>query len=383
MPSIKPSKPILITLILLAIGFGSILGWNVLRSYMMSRFFATYEPAPMTISAVAAEEKTWRPYLKAVGSFIATHGVEISSEAAGIVKTINFQSGEPVKQGTLLIQLDDSVDQAVLQDNLADLTLAKINYQRQKNLFKKGATPSSVLDEAKAKLQKAEAAVAKIQAIIAQKNIRAPFPGKIGIRLVNLGQYVNPGVTKLVTLQALDPLFIQFSLPEHLLKKLYVTQPIELSVEAFGKKVFNGRISAIDAKSDIQTHNVLVQATIPNKAQQLYPGMFADIKILLPQQHKVVTVPYTAIDYTLYGNSVFLIKKDGKDANDKPVLRVYRQYITTGEQQGNEVVILKGLKAGDQVVDSGQLKLHDGTRVIIDNSIKLDQPTEVLPTEEV
>lgn len=372
-----------VTAILLTVGFGGIFGWNVLRGYFINSFFANFEPPPVTISAVQAQEKTWQLYLKAVGSFVASSGVDISSEAAGIVKAINFSSGEEVEQGKVLIQLDDSVEQAVLKDNLAELSLTKLNYQRQRDLSKRGATANSIVDEAQAKLSKAEAAVARTQALIQQKTIRAPFGGKIGIRFVNLGQFISPGsANKLVTLQALDPLYIQFSLPEQFLQKIYVSQPVALQVEAFGKTIFQGRISAIDAKVDSQTHNFLAQAMVANKDHRLYPGMFADLKIMLPQQNKVITLPSTAIAYTLYGNSVFVIKEEGKDKEGKPILRAYRQFVSTGEQRDGEVMIVDGLKAGDLVVDSGQLKLQNGTRVAVDNTVKPERLIESVSTEE-
>lgn len=367
-------KRMIIMIIALIVVFGGIFGFDLFRAHMMKEFFAKFEPPPTVISAHKAESKTWSPYLTAVGTFVAINGVEISPETSGLVKEIHFKSGEVVEQGKLLVKLDDSVDQADLKNNEAALKLAQLNFDRLQKLYEKGATSSSDLDSVRAKLQQAHAAVDKTQALIAQKNIRAPFTGKIGIRSVNLGQFVTPGTTILASLQSLDPLYIRFYLPEQDLKLLHENQETRLHVEAYPNEVFKGTITAINSTVDPKSHTIQVQATVPNKSLKLYPGIFADIDVMLPQQQSVITVPHTAISYSLYGNSVYLVKEDGKDKDGKPLLKAFRTFVKTGAQRDNEIAITEGVKAGDMVIDSGQLKLQNGVRVIINNKVSVLAP---------
>ncbi len=371
-------KRMIIMIIALVVVFGGIFSFDAFRGYMIKQYFAHFEPPPAVISAHPAESKTWTPYLTTVGTLIAINGVSISSEASGLVAELNFKSGQIVTQGQLLVKLDDSVDQADLKNNQAALTLAQLNFDRIKNLFGKGAASSSDLDTNRAKLQQAQAAVDRTNALIAQKNIRAPFAGKIGIRSVNLGEYVTPGATILASLQSLDPLFIHFSLPEQDLKLLSENQDVLLKVQAYPDIKFQGKITAINSTVDPKSHTIQVQATVPNKDLKLYPGLFADIEVALPQQQNVITVANTAVAYSLYGDSVFVAKTEGKDKEGKPILKAYRTFVKTGIQRGNEIAIIDGVKVGDMVIDSGQLKLQNGIGVIINNKVSvLDNNTNV------
>ncbi|WP_133131058.1 efflux RND transporter periplasmic adaptor subunit [Legionella yabuuchiae] len=414
MKNTKLKKRLTIMIIALVIVFGGIIGYNLFKSYMMKRYFATYEAPAVTVSSVVAKQENWKPTISAVGNFVAVNGVDVNSEAAGKVVAIHFESGEYVQKDAPLIDIDDSVDQATLKFNQSELALQKINYQRQVDLFKRGATPVSNVDAAKAKLLQAEADVEKTEAIIRQKHITAPFAGQLGIRQINLGQFISPGETKTVTLQSMDPLYLEFYLPEQLLKKLHVNQEITFSVEENPNLLFKGKITAINAKVDVNTHNVLVQATVPNcpadalknpeksplvkiiKSEfnqklivicspevnkknkidkfNFIPGMFAAIEVNQPALKDVVVLPTTSISYSLYGDAVYVIEQDKegkKDKDGKDILHVKRVFITTGDQQGNYTVIEKGVNAGQKVVGSGDLKLDDGTRVIINNDIQL------------
>ncbi|WP_131777463.1 efflux RND transporter periplasmic adaptor subunit [Legionella impletisoli] len=407
-------KRLTIMIIALVIVFGGIIGYNLFKSYMMKRYFATYEAPAVTVSSIVAKKENWKPTLSAVGNFVAVNGVDVNSEASGNVVAIHFESGEFVQKDAPLIDIDDAVDEATLKFNQSELALQKINYQRQVDLFKRGATPSSNVDAARAKLLQAEADVEKTEAVIRQKHITAPFAGRLGIRKINLGQFISPGETKIVTLQSMDPLFLEFYLPEQLLKKLHINQDITFSVEENPNFLFKGKITAINAKVDVNTHNILIQATVPNCPTEalknpeksplvkvvksefhqkpivlcspllnkknkvdkfnFIPGMFANIEVDQPTLKDVVVLPTTSISYSLYGDAVYLIEKDkdgkkGKDGQDH--LYVKRVFIKTGDQQGNYTVIEKGVKAGQEVVGSGELKLDDGTRVIINNDIKL------------
>ena len=400
-------KPMTLMIIGLSIVFGALIAFNVGKKIFIKYFFAHYKPPAVTVSSVIVGEQAWKPNLHAVGDFMAVHGVDINSEASGNVAAIHFKSGETVDTNTLLIDIEDSVDQASLKFNQADLTLQQINYKRQSDLIKRGATSKAEVDAAKAKFLEAEAKVEQTEASIRQKHIRTPFAGKLGIRLVNLGEYITPGQTSIVTLQSLDPLFLQFHVPEQELPHIQLGQTIYFSVVPKPDLIFSGKITAINAKIDTQTHNVKVQATLPNcpmnvledhtqsslvQAEKLpnsskiritcnstnnqkaklkdyafIPGMFASIEVEQPAISNALVLPTTAISYTLYGNSVFLIQED--EHNQKFVKRVF---VTTGDQQGNQVIITQGLEAGQQVVSAGEIKLQNKTRVVINNEVLLN-----------
>lgn len=401
--------------IALLVVFGGIIAFNVIKSILIKQFFASYEPPAVTVSSAVAKAVDWQPNISAIGNFLATNGVEVNSEASGKVIKIDFESGQYVQKDSPLITIDDSVDQAMLKFNQSELTLKELNYKRQTDLLKKGATPGSNVDEAKANLQQAQAKVEEIQAQINHKHIVAPFSGRLGIRQVNLGQFVSPGNTSIVSLQSLDPLYLEFYLPEQLYKSIQLNQTILFSVEEFPNARFEGIISAINSKIDLNTHNVLIQATLPNcpaeavqdpkksplikirneirgkkliitcntdlntknqiKNFVFIPGMFSSIEIGQPMEPGTVIVPSTAVSYSLYGNAVYIIEKDKegkKNKNGEELLTVNRVFVSTGEQQGNYTVIKKGVKAGQLVVSTGDLKLQNGTPVVINNSVQLD-----------
>lgn len=335
-------------------------------------FMSSYEPPAVTISSSVVTKKTWQSYLSSVGTLTAVNGTDISSEISGIISEIHFKSGQNVNQGDVLVTLNNNVEQAQLKNDQAELKLAQINFDRSTTLLKKTVLSQAEFDTASAKLDEAKSSVEVTEARIKQKTITAPFAGKIGIGLVNVGQYVSAG-TPMVTLQALDPLYVEFSLPEQYLPSLYIGAAVDIAinVHASGKKTVKGTITAINSKIDQVTRNILIQATVPNKDLQLYPGMFADVTIWLQQQKNIITLPQTAISYSLHGDSVFIIKSETKKRSKEPVLHAYRQYVKVGERRSDEVAILDGVKEGDTVVTSGQLKLQNGTHVVIDNSVEL------------
>lgn len=368
------TKRMIIMLISAFIVFGGVFGWKAVQSYFIGQYFAHYTPPPETVSASSARTETWQPTLSAVGNITAVNGVELSPEVPGVIERFAFESGQVVKKGDLLIQLDDSGDKADLAGLKAQLELARINYARQQTLRKQKLGSPSDLDTARTLLRQAEANVVSKETVIAKKAIRAPFAGRLGIRKVNLGQYVAPG-TPLVSLQSVDPVYVDFALPEQHIHEVHAGQTVRVSVDAFPGEVFTGKITAVDAEVDPRTRNLSLQATLDNPQQRLQPGMFAAVKVLLPAQEQVVTLPRTAISYSLYGKSVYVIeerpaKKD--DKNDAPVLVARQRFVETGQERGKEVAIVRGVKAGERVVTAGQLKLHDGAHVRIDNSVKLD-----------
>ena len=415
---ISRTKPMTLMIIGLSIVFGGLILFNVAKSILMKQFFKNFKPPAVTVASVTVGQDNWQPNLHTVGSFVAVNGVDINSEASGNVMAIHFESGENVKKDVPLIDIDDSIDQATLKANQADLVLQKVNYQRQSQLMKKNATSQAEVDAAKAGMLEASANVEKTEARIRQKHIKTPFAGRLGIRLINLGEYITPGKTSIVTLQSLDPLFLEFYIPEQLLPHIHVGQNILFSVEPNTDKKFSGKISAINAKADTQTHNVKVHATAANCPPEVFnedqrsrlieakkipntnhtkflcsteknqaadlekyafiPGMFASIEIEQPVIPNSLVLPTTAISYSLYGDSVFLIKPKvvdkqvQKDDNGKDILVVKRVFVTTGDEQGNQIVISKGLKAGQQVVSAGEVKLQNGTRVVINNEVPLN-----------
>lgn len=408
-------KRLTIMAIALLVVFGGIIGFNLFKAFMIKRFFANYQPPAVSVASAVAKEVDWLPTINAVGNFVAINGVDVGSQASGNVIKIDFDSGQFVDKNAPLISINDSIDQAVLKFNQSDLALKTLSYKRQSDLFKRGATPISSVDEAKATLDQAQAKVEQTQAQINQKHITAPFAGRLGIRQVNLGQFINPGQTIIVSLQSLDPLYLQFYLPEQLYKKVHPEQSITFSLEEFPNTLFEAKVSAINSKVDLNTHNVLVQGTLANcpanaiknpgksslvKTRQepggtktiiscdtnlntsnhvqnyaFVPGMFAAIAIDQKARPHTIIVPSTAISYSLYGNSVYLIEKDKegkKNPDGSDILSVNRVFVTTGEQRGNYTVIKKGVKAGQLVVSAGEIKLQNGTPVTINNNVRLN-----------
>lgn len=360
------NKPTKVTLLVLLIVFGGIISWNIIRGILIKRNLAANIPIP-AVTTTQAIKSTWQPSLYAVGTLIAVNGVNISTQAEGNVVTINFQSGQGVKKNDFLLQIDDRQEQAQLQNNIAAMKLAQITYERNKALLQQSAISQQAFDQACANYQQAVATVAQTQAIINYKHITAPFDGKLGIRQVNLGQYVKPG-DNIVSLQSMDPLYVNFYLPEQHLHQLSIGQLVTLKVDAMPKTVFKGRINALESLVDVQTHNLTVQATVNNKDGKLYPGLFARLRVLLPMKKNVVLVPATAINYTVYGDTIFVVNHQ-KNA-DKEILTVSLRDVKTGEERNGQIIITEGIKPGDEVVTSGQLKLTNGQQIIINNTVQ-------------
>ncbi len=369
LPNLSPQMQRM--LVIVGSVFGLIFTVYLLKKVLFMVIMATYEPPAVTISSSVVSSQVWQTYITSVGTLTAVNGTDVSAEVSGIVGSIRFNSGQFVQQGDLLVELDSSVEQAQLKSDQAQLALAQINYDRSKALLKKNVTSQADYDTVSAKLQEARAAVEGTEARIKQKTITAPFAGKIGIRQINIGQYVSAGTT-MVTLQSLNPLYVQFNLPEQYLSKLYINEAVTININnGSTSNVVKGIITAINSKVDQTTRNILVQATIPNENFQLYPGMFALVKVWLRAQDNVLTLPQTAISYSLHGDSVYIIKADEKSHKKHPPLHAYRQYVKVGGRRGDEVAIVDGVKAGDVVATSGQLKLQNGTHVVIDNSVEL------------
>ena len=341
--------------------------------YQQVQMFSAPQPA-ISVDAARAEERPWQSRLPAIGTLKAFQGVDLAAEVEGTVQEVLFRSGEQVRTGQALLQMDSKVEKAILATALAVRNLAQVEFQRGKNLAVKQAISKSEFDRLNAELLKAEASVAQLQASLDKKRILAPFAGTIGIRQVDVGDYLSPGNT-VATLQDLSKLYVDFFLPEQAVPKLAIGQRVRLSVAAYPDEVFEGDIVAINPKVEDTTRNLQVRAMLANPDSKLLPGMFANLEVLLPGQQNLIIVPETAITYTLYGNSIYVISEqkdeDGqviKDDKGQAQLSVERRFVETGERRAGQVVIRKGLQAGEQVVSAGQLKLDSGAHVSIANA---------------
>jgi membrane fusion protein (multidrug efflux system) len=357
-------KRLVVLLLVLGLLFGGIFGWKYYQKQQQAAQ-AAMPPPPAVVAAARVRSETWQPFLQAVGSLVAIQGVYVTNEVAGLVEKINFKSGQRVDKGALLLQLEDSVDQAELNGLLAEQRLAELQFERAERLLKQKSVSRSVYDEARAQLDNARARVASKRAALQKKQIRAPFSGQLGIRQVDLGEYLAPG-SPIVLLQALDPIYLNYSLPGRYFSTLSPGQKVTLKVQAYSDQTFTGRITAINPGIDPENRNVQVQATLDNPKHHLRPGMFAEVRTLLPEREQVLTLPRTAITYNPYGDMVFIIREKKGD------LVVQQQQVQTGKVRGGRVEIVKGLQTDERVVSAGHMKLRNGQRVQISNTEVLD-----------
>jgi membrane fusion protein (multidrug efflux system) len=361
-------KRLVVMLVIAGIVFFLIFGFGAFRSIMIGKFLATLSDQTQTVATITAQTSSWQPSLSAVGSVVAINGADLSAEVAGIVDSIDFESGETVPAGKLLLTLRPNNDNAVLQELQATAALDAVTYHRDVRQLAADAVSQATVDTDRATLQNANAQVAAQRALMAEKQIRAPFAGTVGIRQVNLGQYLSAG-TAIATLQQLNPLFVDFYLPQQSLSQISVGQAITVAIDAFPNQSFPGTISAINSEVDTATRTVQIRATISNDALQLRPGMYATVSIGLGAPQNLITLPQTAITYNSYGDTVFKVK-DTKNANGPDTLTAVQQFVQVGDTRGDQVAVLSGVAAGDQVITAGQLKLKNGTPVAINNSIQ-------------
>lgn len=356
-------------LICLAILLGGIFGYKVFKGYMIKRYMAANKSPAITVSTTKVEYSSWQPKLTSYGSLRAIRGVNITTQLAGMVQTIYFTPGATVKQGTLLVQLNIDPDVAQLHSLQANATLASITYNRDKAQYAAKGVSKEQVDTDQANLASFNAQVAEQIANIAKKTIVAPFTGRIGVSAVNPGQFLNPGDT-VTSIQQLDPLYMDFYVPQQALVQLHVGQPVGVSVDTFQNKTFSGKITTIEPIVDVNSRNVEIEATLSNPQSELLPGMFATVVIQTGTPNNYLTLPQTAITFNSYGNIVYVVSQTGKDKNGKPILTVTQTFVKTGQTRGDQIKILDGLKKGDTVVTSGQLKLKNGSTVVINNSIQ-------------
>ncbi|MBN8712389.1 MAG: efflux RND transporter periplasmic adaptor subunit [Xanthomonadales bacterium] len=341
------------------------------------------KPTPATVSTVTASEQAWQPALQSVGSLRAVNGANLAMDVAGVVTAVNLKSGQEVKEGQLLLQLRDSDDVAALHQFEAAAQLAKLTFDRARQQLAAQAISQADYDTAAADFKAKQAAVAQQQALVAKKQLRAPFSGRAGIITLSPGDYLSAG-TAVATLQQLDSLFVDFNLPQRELGRLHVGQRVHLTLDAYAGRTFDGEISAINPRVDPESRNVQVEARVPNHDQALTPGMFAKLSVGVGEQRPRLTLPQAAIVYNPYGDTVYVVQPSkGKDEQGKPLPATVQQtFVTLGDTRGDQVAVVKGLEPGTVVVTSGQIKLKNGAPIIIDNSVQPASNMQPTPQEQ-
>lgn len=324
---------------------------------------------PPVVSTIKVRYEDWQPHIDVVGSLRAAQGADLAFEIPGVVQKIYFDSGRDVRAGTILISLRAADDVARLHTLQATAKLAETNYARALRLWKIKGISRQQVEEYAAALASARAQVAEAMANLNKKIMRAPFSGHLGLRNVNVGDYLNAGVS-VVTLQALDPIYLDFTVPQQKLAQLRVGQSVSARLDAFPRQVFTGQITSIDPKADPTTRAVAVRATLPNHERRLVPGMFASAQINTGEPQRFLTLPQTAVTFNPYGFTAYTLTR--KNMGGQSMLVAIQNFVTTGDKRGDQVQILSGIKEGDEVVTSGQIKLQNGSPVTVNNSI---QPT--------
>jgi membrane fusion protein, multidrug efflux system len=375
--------------VLLVVVFGGFYAWQRMRETMTAQFFATMKPPPVPVVAVAATAQAVPQMFAGIGSLAAVHQVTVAPEIGGRVTKIFFEAGATVHAGDPLVQLNDEPERGDLANFQAQARLSQINLVRAKELAARGNGPQVNVDTNQSQLDQANAEIAKIQALIAQKLIRAPFSGVLGIRQIELGQYLTPGAP-IVSLTDLDTLYVNFTLPEQNRGPLSAGQDTVSVVDAYNRRKFPAKLTTIEPQVGADTRTIKLQATLANPDHLLMPGMYAHVHVVLPSLPDVVTVPETAVEYTLYGDSVFVVTEDTAPpapapasgqatapVPSGPALKVKRTFVKTGDHFDNKVAILEGLKPGDRVATSGQIKLTDGAAVTLITSDALATPAAV------
>lgn len=375
------TKRMIIMLACLGVLFGGIFGFQIFKARMIKKFMSANKAPVVTVTTTKADLMPWLPELKSVGSLRAVKGVDVTTEIAGLVRFVAFKSGQDVKAGDLLVQLNADSDIAKLHSLQAALDLASSVYNRDRAQFAALAISRAQLDVDSSDLKNKQAQVDEQKALVDKKSIRAPFSGRLGITMVQPGQYLNPG-DKIASLQQVDPVYVDFPIPEQQIPSLAVGQKILASTDAYPEHKFTGKINAIDPKVDPATRNVQVEASIPNAKRRLLPGMFASIGVNASGVQNYLTLPQTAITFNPYGATVYVVKDEGKGADGNPVLVATQVFVTTSLTRGDQVAILSGIHAGDVVVTSGQIKLKSGSHVTINNKILPSDDAAPKPVDE-
>ena len=375
------TKRMVLMLVLAGALFGAIFGWKAFVARMTTKFLSSQGVPVQTVSTTQAGYMEWQSTVSAVGTLRATNGADLAPQVVGVISAIHFGSGQEVKAGAPLVQLDNASDLALLESLKATEQLAETNYQRDLRQLKANFISQAAVDTDAANLRVARARVAEQQALVDKKLVRAPFDGRLGVRVVDLGQYVAAG-TKLVTLQSLDPILADFSVPQNQAGQVAPGQKVVLTSDALPGEQFEGSVEAIDAKIDPATRNVLVRASLSNSGHKLLPGMYAKIEIRLAAAQRYLTLPQTAITFNPYGDTVFVVEEQGKGPDGKPRQVANQRFVTVGPKRGDQIAVLSGIKEGETVVTAGQLKLRNGTPVVVNNSVQPSDQAAPKPKDE-
>jgi len=370
-------KRMIIMLLAVAVFFGSVFGWKAWTGYQTGLMMSAMVRPPIAVSTTIATAERWSPIIGSVGTLRASQGVDITAREAGMITELRFDSGAQVAAGDVLAQqfVDDELAQ--LEALEADVRLAKLNLERSRDLLSKELNSQFEFDTRKTDRDRAAARARNVRLVIDKKTIRAPFAGRIGIRQVDLGQYVEPG-DLIVRLEALDTILVDFPVPQRSIGLVQVGQPLVIHVDAYPGIEFNGRVTAVSPQVRAQTRDVRLEGLIENDQETLLPGMFAEVEIRLPVHESVVTLPQSAIIYSPYGNSVFAVRETIDDSGEMALI-VNSVFVQTGDTRGNQIAITAGISPGEQIVSAGQIKLRNGTHVVIDNSVPVsNEPVSVL-----
>jgi membrane fusion protein (multidrug efflux system) len=371
MDTAKPKamiKPIVIMLIAVVLLLGGIFGMQRLFGGMLKKNMAAAAAAAQTVSTIEAATSPWQPFIQSTGTLRAVRGADLSAQASGVVDEIAFDSGNEVAAGKVLLRLKPNDDYAKLQQLQAAAELAEQTYKRDQEQFAAQAISQANIDTDVSTLKSARAQVAAQQALIDEKIVKAPFAGRLGIRQVDIGQYLTAGTT-VVTLQALDPILVDFYVPQQALAQMKIGQSVAATVDTYPQQTFAGAIEAINSKIDQSSRNVQVRATLHNPDQRLVPGMFASVRIQYGENNDQITLPLTVVTYNPFGDTVFVVQKSGVDDKGNPRLTVQQRFVKLGAARGDQIAVLSGIKAGEIVVSAGQMKLRNGATVAVNNDV--------------
>jgi len=375
-------KPLLIMFVAVAVLMGGIYGWHLfINKKFIEPMMKGMASAPQTVSTTMAAVSAWQSRTQALGTLRAVRGADLAAQASGVVDKIHIESGAEVAAGTVLLVLKPNDDPAKLAQLQAQAELASITLKRDQEQLEAQAVSQATVDTDASNLKAARAQVVAQQALIEEKVVRAPFAGRLGIRLVDEGQYLAAGTT-VVTLQALDPIFIDFYVPQQALARLKVKQAVSATVDAYPGVTFTGNVASVNSKVDTASRNVQIRASFANADRRLVPGMYANVDINDGEPSTLVTLPQSAITYNPYGNTVYLVQKSGTDDKGNPKLTVLQRFVKLGETRGDQVAVTSGVAAGDEVVTAGQMKLRNGSSVVINNKILPTSDSNPTPPNE-
>jgi membrane fusion protein (multidrug efflux system) len=373
--------PIVIMVVMVAVVLGGIFAWQEFKGKMIKKYMSGAATAPQTVSTIVAAAANWQARTQAIGSLRAVRGADLAAQASGVVDQIRFESGNDVPAGAVLLKLRPNDDPAKLEQLQAAAVLAEQTYKRDQEQFAAQAISQATLDTDMSTLKSARAQVVAQQALIDEKTVKAPFAGKLGIRQIDEGQYLTAGST-VVTLQALDPILVDFYVPQQALAHLKVGQAVSAIVDTYPGASFAGAIASINSKVDTASRNVQVRASFRNADRRLLPGMYATVEIDNGTATSQITLPQTSITFNPYGDTVFLVQQSGVDEKGKPRMTVLQRFVQLGETRGDQVAVRSGVAAGDVVVTSGQMKLRNGSSVIVNNSVTPANDISPTPANE-